>query len=113
MIELTLPNIVGIATLISIIFGIIVALVRFGENYLTAKLNPSHSGCPVSCSQSDQCRSDHAAINGLISIQNGNIKTMLEQNQLMITALTSMSHANEMRHLIVVSQIEKLSAKIE
>lgn len=106
---ISLVDIVAAATVVSVVFGIIVQLLKFGMDFLTAKFSPVTKAERLAQAQSDQCRFDHASIGGLVATQNANIAKMLEQNGKQIEAMKDANHAAELRHQVVLARLEAIA----
>lgn len=91
------------------VFGIVGQLLRFGLDFLTLKFLPARTAESL---QSAQCKWDHTNINSLIATQNVNISKMLDQNSLLITALSESNHASALRHEIVLAKLGRVEDRL-
>ena len=101
--NLTVSNLAALATIFGVIFATITTLVKLLVEFLASKFNS-----PIINEQPERCKFDHKEINQLIVQQNANIFRMLEQNGEQIKALNEGNHNAQLRHQIVVSELEKI-----
>jgi len=106
---ITLTDIATFAAIAGAIFSILSVLARVGMEYLTSKFGNRMTVAE----QSERCRFDHSQINALITQQNANIARMLEQNGEQIKALHDESHANQLRHQIILAKLERINEHLK
>jgi hypothetical protein len=95
------------------IAGTIFSLLHLGLRMLIEFLTAKFGNRMTVADQSAQCRFDHAEINALITRQNANIATMLQQNGEQIKALSEGNHAAELRHQIVLAKLQRIEDHID
>ena len=106
---ITLADVAVFATVAGAVVSITATGLRLLVDYLSSKF-----GSPkmTVAEQSANCQFDHRQINALITQQNANIAKMLEQNGEQIKALSDANHAAQLRHQIVLNELERIRDSI-
>src|SRR6056297_1232216 len=101
---ITLTDIATFAAIAGAVVSIVGTALKLAIEYLSTRFG----GRMTVAEQSANCRFDHREINALITQQNANIAKMLEQNGEQIKALSDANHAAQLRHQIVLNELERI-----
>jgi hypothetical protein len=114
--NLTLTDIATFAAIAGAAVSVFGTGLKLLVEYLTAKFGNRMT--PQE--QSDQCRIDHDKLGGILTAQNANIARMiemqnkqLEQNGEQIKALSDANHAAQLRHQIVLNELERIKDAVK